>query len=177
IEIQREYLLLAQRHFGSIGGDAEVDDLLQRWESVLERLDDDPMQLDREVDWVIKKRLIDEAQNRSGYPLNHPRLLEIESSYHRLGEESVFAALVRDGKVERLTTDGEVDHAVNHPPETTRAKFRGRFVKMANERRILCGVNWNYIQLYEPYQRLFLSTDPLQAEYEEGQRPASTSVQ
>ncbi len=106
------------------------------------------------------------------FPLNHPRLLEIESSYHRLGEESVFAELVRDGKVERLTTDEEVDHAVNNPPETTRAIFRGRFVKLANERKILCGVNWNYIQLYEPYQRLFLSTDPLQSEYEEASTPS-----
>ena len=85
--------------------------------------------------------------------------------------------LVRDGKVERIVTDEQIDHAVNKPPETTRAIFRGRFVKLANERKILCGVNWNYIQLYEPYQKLFLSADPLQSEYEEGQRPVSTSVQ
>ncbi|MCH8294179.1 proteasome accessory factor PafA2 family protein [Candidatus Poribacteria bacterium] len=135
---------------------------MQRWESVLDRLQEDAMQLDREVDWVIKKRTFDEAQN-----LNHPRLLEIDASYHQLGDESIYAELLRNGKVDRLITDDEIDYAMHHSPDTTRAKFRGRFVKLANERKILCGVNWSYIQLYEPYQKLFLATDPLKAEYEE----------
>jgi proteasome accessory factor A len=72
--------------------------------------------------------------------------------------------------VKQIVTDKQIEHAMHYPPETTRAKFRGRFVKLANERKILCGVNWSYIQLYEPYQKLFLSTDPLQAEYEEASR-------
>lgn len=140
---------------------------MQRWESVLNRLEADPMQLAQEVDWVIKKRLLDEAQNRNSCALNDSRILEIESNYHRLGQESEYAKLVGDGKVERIVTDEETENAMNNPPETTRAKFRGKFVKLANERKILCGVNWSYIQLYEPYQKLFLSADPLKTEFEE----------
>jgi proteasome accessory factor A len=87
-------------------------------------------------------------------------------------EFGLYYKLEKEGRVERIVNDDSIEHAMHHPPETTRAKFRGRFVKLANERKILCGVNWSYIQLYEyePYQKLFLSTDPLQAEYEEASR-------
>ena len=76
----------------------------------------------------------------------------------------------KKGLVERLVTDKEIERAMRHPPKTTRAAFRGRFVKLQNEEKILCGVNWSYIQLYEPYQKLYLSTDPLQPDYEEANR-------
>jgi len=56
------------------------------------------------------------------------------------------------------------------PPENTRAKFRSRFVRQANDKKILCGVNWSYIHLYEPYQKLFLSIDPLKSDYEEASK-------
>ena len=85
-------------------------------------------------------------------------------------EPGLYYKLERKDQVERIVSDDQVDNAMHHPPETTRAKFRGRFVKLANERKILCGVNWSYIQLYEPYQKLFLSTDPMRPEYEEASR-------
>ena len=95
----------------------------------------------------------------------------LDLQYHNIRtDQGLFYKLERRGLVERLTTDEQVSHAMHHPPETTRAKFRGKFVKLANDSKILCGVNWSYIQLYEPYQKLFLSTDPLQAEYEEASR-------
>ena len=95
----------------------------------------------------------------------------LDLQYHNIRPETgLYYKLQRDNLVERIVTDEQVDKAMHLPPETTRAKFRGRFVKLANERKILCGVNWSYIQLYEPYQKLFLSTDPLQAEYEEASR-------
>ena len=56
---------------------------------------------------------------------------------------------------------------MHHAPETTRAKHRGDFVKQANQREILCGVNWSYARLYEPYQKLYLSTDIFSPEFEE----------
>lgn len=124
------------------------------------------------MDWVIKKHPIDEGQSSSGCPLNHPSLLEVASSYHRLGKGRVFAELVRDGKVDRLYTTEEMYDVGNQAPEMTCAKFRGNIVKQANERKILSGVNWSYIQLFEPCQKLFLMTDVLQSEFDsEDTRP------
>ena len=59
VQLQMEYLELARKYtedqFGS-DVDEMTADVLARWESVLTRLAEDPMQLSRELDWVAKLR-------------------------------------------------------------------------------------------------------------------------
>ena len=171
VEMQWEYLECAKQYFEQVESDPVTDQIMARWEYVLTCLETDPMQLDRELDWVIKKKLIETYVESRQLKWNSAKVLMLDLQYHNIRPElGLYYKLEKDGRVERIVSDNEVEHAMHHPPETTRAKFRGRFVKLANERKILCGVNWSYIQLYEPYQKLFLSTDPLQAEYEEASR-------
>src|SRR5690606_21816808 len=57
LQIQREYLELAQKYVQDRYGsepDADTADILQRWESVLDRLSEDPMRLADELDWVAQ---------------------------------------------------------------------------------------------------------------------------
>ena len=171
VEMQWEYLECAKQYFDQAESDPITDQIMARWEYVLTCLETDPMQLDRELDWVIKKKLIETYVTSRQLKWNSAKVMMLDLQYHNIRPElGLYYKLEKDGRVERIVSDNEVEHAMHHPPETTRAKFRGRFVKLANERKILCGVNWSYIQLYEPYQKLFLSTDPLQAEYEEASR-------
>ena len=171
VEMQWEYLECAKQYFEQAESDPVTDQIMARWEYVLTCLETDPMQLDRELDWVIKKKLIETYVTSRQLKWNSAKVMMLDLQYHNIRPElGLYYKLEKDGRVERIVSDDEVEHAMHHPPETTRAKFRGRFVKLANERKILCGVNWSYIQLYEPYQKLFLSTDPLQAEYEEASR-------
>jgi proteasome accessory factor A len=171
VEMQWEYLECARQYFEQAESDPITDQILARWEYVLTCLETDPMQLDRELDWVIKKKLIETYVASRQLKWNSAKVLMLDLQYHNIRPElGLYYKLEKDGRVERIVSDDAIEHAMHHPPETTRAKFRGRFVKLANERKILCGVNWSYIQLYEPYQKLFLSTDPLQAEYEEASR-------
>ena len=171
VEMQWEYLECAKQYFEQVESDPITDQIMARWEYVLTCLETDPMQLDRELDWVIKKKLIETYVESRQLKWNSAKVMMLDLQYHNIRPElGLYYKLEKDGRVERIVSDDEVEHAMHHPPETTRAKFRGRFVKLANERKILCGVNWSYIQLYEPYQKLFLSTDPLQAEYEEASR-------
>ena len=171
VEMQWEYLECAKQYFEQAESDPITDQIMARWEYVLTCLETDPMQLDRELDWVIKKKLIETYVTSRQLKWNSAKVMMLDLQYHNIRPElGLYYKLEKDGRVERIVSDDEVEHAMHHPPETTRAKFRGRFVKLANERKILCGVNWSYIQLYEPYQKLFLSTDPLQAEYEEASR-------
>ena len=171
VEMQWEYLECAKQYFEQAESDPITDQIMARWEYVLTCLETDPMQLDRELDWVIKKKLIETYVESRQLKWNSAKVMMLDLQYHNIRPElGLYYKLEKDGRVERIVSDDEVEHAMHHPPETTRAKFRGRFVKLANERKILCGVNWSYIQLYEPYQKLFLSTDPLQAEYEEASR-------
>jgi proteasome accessory factor A len=171
VEMQWEYLNCAKQYFEQAESDPITDQILARWEYVLTCLETDPMQLDRELDWVIKKKLIETYVASRQLKWNSAKVLMLDLQYHNIRPElGLYYKLEKDGRVERIVSDDAIEQAMHHPPETTRAKFRGRFVKLANERKILCGVNWSYIQLYEPYQKLFLSTDPLQAEYEEASR-------
>ena len=171
VEMQWEYLNCAKQYFEQAESDPITDQILARWEYVLTCLETDPMQLDRELDWVIKKKLIETYVRSRQLKWDSAKVMMLDLQYHNIRPElGLYYKLEKEGRVERIVNDDSIEHAMHHPPETTRAKFRGRFVKLANERKILCGVNWSYIQLYEPYQKLFLSTDPLEAEYEEASR-------
>ena len=62
VELQREYLDLAKKFVEDRYGadaDAQTVDVLDRWESVLERLARDPMECAGELDWVAKLKLLD----------------------------------------------------------------------------------------------------------------------
>ncbi|HEX29166.1 TPA: Pup--protein ligase [Candidatus Poribacteria bacterium] len=171
VEIQRYYLEAAHRYFETEEIDPVSKDVLKKWAYVLDKIAEDPMQLDREIDWVIKKRMIETYVNRRRIRWDDARVHMLDLQYHNIRRKvGLYYILEREGRVERIATDEAIEHAMRNPPETTRAKFRGQFVKLANEQKILCGVNWSYIQLYEPCQQLYLSTDPLDPVYEEASK-------
>src|SRR2546430_1476658 len=53
LQMQLEYLEYATRYVDSISPDPATKDVLARWTDVLTKLETDPMQLGRELDWVI----------------------------------------------------------------------------------------------------------------------------
>ena len=66
----------------------------------------------------------------------------IDLQYHDVRrDKGLYYRLEAAGKVERLTTDDEVDRAIMDPPEDTRAYFRGRCISMypGRDRRGLLG--------------------------------------
>jgi len=170
-ELQRIYLETAKRYFELVEPDETSKDIMEKWEYVLDAIEVDPMQLDRELDWVIKKKVIDSYVKNRNLKWDSAKVAMLDLQYHniRIGR-GLYYLLEKEDRVEKIVDAQAVTRAMHHPPESTRAKFRGRFVRLANDRKILCGVNWSYIQLYEPYQKLFLSTDPLKADYEEASR-------
>ena len=176
VELQWQYFECAKQYFEQAESDPITEQVMKRWEYVLKHLARDPSSLDRELDWVIKKKLIETYVASRNLNWDSADVSMLDLQYHNIRKEGekkktgLYYKLERKDQVERIVTDEQVDKAMHLPPETTRAKFRGRFVKLANERKILCGVNWSYIQLYEPYQKLFLSTDPMKSEYEEASR-------
>ena len=175
VELQWQYFECAKQYFKHAESDSTTDEVMEKWEYVLKHLARDPSALDQELDWVIKKKLIETYVARRNLKWDSAKVSRLDLEYHNIRREGkksrgFYYKLERNNRVKRIITDEDIDNAMHYPPETTRAKFRGRFVKLANERKILCGVNWSYIQLYEPYQKLFLSTDPMRPEYEEASR-------
>ena len=124
----------------------------------------DPWSLDRECDWVIKHRLIEHYRRREGVPLTHPKVALIDLQYHDVSRErGLFYKMQNRGLVERTCTDEEIETAVDQPPQTTRAKLRGEFIRRAKERRRDFTVDWVHLKLNDQAQRTVLCKDPFKS--------------
>jgi proteasome accessory factor A len=167
LDIQREYLGRALDYADSHGFDEDEQRALAMWEHCMSGLENDPFSLDREVDWVIKHRLIEEYRERHGLELSDPRVQLLDLQYHDISRSrSPFHRLEARGLVERVCTDAEIDVAVDEPPSTTRARLRGEFIRRAKERRRDYTVDWVHLKLNDQAQRTVVCKDPFCAEDE-----------
>ncbi len=130
VQLQMEYLDLARKYvedrYGSDADDQTLD-VLARWESVLDRLERDPMSLATELDWVAKLKLLEQYRQRDGLEWDDPKLQMIDIQYSDIRpEKGLYQRLVQGGRIQRLLTDETVERAMHEPPTDTRAYFRGR---------------------------------------------------
>jgi proteasome accessory factor PafA2 len=129
VQLQIHYLELARKYVDREDDTPENREVVERWGSVLEALERDPMSLSRQLDWVAKLRILDGYRERDGVEWGDPKLRAIDLQYHDVRRaKGLYHRLDRAGKVERLTTDEAVERAVMEPPEGTRAYFRGRCI-------------------------------------------------
>src|SRR5918994_6324813 len=118
---------------------ADVDpiaaDVLDRWESVLDRLGRDPLLCADELDWVAKLRLLEGYREREGLGWASHKLQLVDLQYADVRpEKGLYHRLVARGSMKRLLSDGDTQHAMVQPPDDTRAYFRGRCLgKYASE--------------------------------------------
>jgi proteasome accessory factor A len=130
VQLQMEYLDLAKKYVEDrLGSDADEQtvDVLARWESVLTRLETDPMLCARELDWVAKLQLLEQYRDRDGLEWDDAKLHAIDLQYADLRpDKGLYHRLLRLGRIDRLLTDEEVVKAIHLPPVDTRAYFRGR---------------------------------------------------
>jgi proteasome accessory factor A len=129
IDLQWEYLDLAKTYVKEHDATASNADVLQRWESVLNGIEEDPLSMHRELDWAAKHHLMEGYRERDGLDWDDPKLRMIDLQYHDVRrEKGLYFKLVASGKVDRLVTDTEIEHAIMNPPEDTRAFFRGNCI-------------------------------------------------
>ncbi|HEY3528317.1 MAG TPA: depupylase/deamidase Dop [Nocardioides sp.] len=130
LQLQGEYLELARKYVDDrLGSDADPQtvDVLDRWESVLTRLAQDPMLCARELDWVAKLKLLNSYRERDGIDWDNAKLQLIDYQYSDVRpDKGLYQRLVQLGRIERLLDDDAVERAMHHPPDDTRAYFRGR---------------------------------------------------
>ncbi len=128
VQLQMEYLDLARKFVETNGDDDEQSrDVLDRWESVLVRLEADPMSLARELDWVAKLKMLQSYRDRDGLEWDAAKLQLVDLQYADIRpEKGLYNRLVSLGRMDRLVTDQEIHDAIAQPPEDTRAYFRGR---------------------------------------------------
>jgi proteasome accessory factor A len=142
--------------------DPVIGRTLELWGRVLKALEGDDLSgIEREIDWVIKMRLLDRYMEKHDLSLSSSRIAQLDLAYHDISRErGLFYLLERRGLVERVTRDLDVFEAKSVPPQTTRAKLRGDFVKRAQERHRDFTVDWVHLKLNDQAQRTVLCKDP-----------------
>jgi proteasome accessory factor A len=164
LEIQSEYLDRVQTFVDrrDLSGDPTVVRILSLWRKTLKAVESgDHSMIDREIDWAIKKSLIDRYMSKHDLSLSSPRISQIDMAYHDINRSrGLYYLLERNGLVDRLLADIEVFEAKSVPPQTTRAKLRGDFVRRAQERRRDFTVDWVHLKLNDQAQRTVLCKDP-----------------
>lgn len=164
LDIQWEYLDRAMRFSRSPGFPPEVQKAVDYWEHLLTGLEKDPMTLDREVDWVIKHRLLERYGDRRGVPMSDPRMSMMDLSYHDVDRtRGLFYIMEARGMVDRVVDDDKIALAVRRPPQTTRARLRGAFIKAAKARKRDFTVDWVHLKLNDQAQRTVMCKDPFKA--------------
>jgi proteasome accessory factor A len=165
LEIQREYHGKATDFIARRGGDATVQRVLDLWGRTLTAVETGDLSLvDREIDWVTKLQVIERYRSKHDLPLSSPRIAQLDLAYHDVNRaRGLYYLLERTGAVHRATTDLATFEAKSVPPQTTRARLRGEFIKSAQEKRRDFTVDWVHLKLNDQAQRTVLCKDPFRA--------------
>ena len=149
-----------------------VDSVLDLWERTLKAIESEDLALvEREIDWVIKYRLIQRYREQHGLALENPRIAQLDLAYHDINRDrGLYYLLEKRGSVARVVSDLDIFAAKSIPPQTTRARLRGDFIRRAQEKRRDFTVDWVHLKLNDQAQRTVLCKDPFRSHDERVQR-------
>ncbi len=142
LDAQWHYLELVKKYVDQGDGDDDSRAVVDVWEEILVDLERDPLSTADRLDWTAKLRLLDGFRSRDGLDWDDPKLRLLSLQYHDVDpDRGLYHRLVKSGRMRRLFTDDEVAEAALHPPETTRAYFRGISVRKFAD--ALVAANWD----------------------------------
>ncbi|NYI41572.1 Pup--protein ligase [Demequina lutea] len=162
-DLQESCLEAVRDHLdGVIERTDEVDAILDLWERGVGAVrTQDASGVDTEIEWAIKRRLIERYRDRLGCALDDPRLARLEMAYHDVSpSRGVFNRLQADGLVKRVVSEQDILNAQTQPPATTRAALRGRFVTAALASGHDYTVDWVHLKISGTDPRTVLLKDP-----------------
>lgn len=146
----------------------ELARVVDLWKRTLQAIDtQDFSGVDREIDWVIKRSLLNRYRERLGGDWSHPKLAQIDLTYHDIRPgRGLYSVLEQRGMVKRWIDDAAINAAVDTAPQTTRAKLRGEFLAVARELDAAVTVDWTRMKVNRPepmteeFSDPFVSEDP-----------------
>jgi proteasome accessory factor A len=165
LEIQTEYHDRAAEFVDREGYGTVHRQMLELWGRTLKAVDSGDLSLiEREIDWATKFQLIERYRAKRDLPLSSPRVAQMDLAYHDIRRDrGLYYLLERAGQVDRVAHEPRVFEAKNVPPQTTRAKLRGEFIRRAQEKRRDFTVDWVHLKLNDQAQRTVLCKDPFKA--------------
>ncbi|GGS72160.1 MULTISPECIES: Pup--protein ligase [Streptomyces] len=166
LEVQREYfdkaLDFCDRRGIRTGTVAQV---LELWGRTLEAIESEELdRIETEIDWVMKYKLIERYRAKHNMTMSHPRVAQIDLAYHDIHRRrGLYYLLEKKGQAARICNDLKIFEGKSVPPQTTRARLRGDFIRRAQEQRRDFTVDWVHLKLNDQAQRTVLCKDPFRS--------------
>ncbi|MFE7749915.1 MULTISPECIES: Pup--protein ligase [unclassified Streptomyces] len=166
IEVQREYYEKAVDFVERRGiRTGNVDQVLELWGRTLDAIEaEDLDRIGTEIDWVMKYKLIERYRAKHNMTMSNPRVAQIDLAYHDIHRRrGLYYLLERKGQAARICNDMKIFEGKSVPPQTTRARLRGDFIRRAQEQRRDFTVDWVHLKLNDQAQRTVLCKDPFRS--------------
>ncbi|XBH22799.1 Pup--protein ligase [Jonesiaceae bacterium BS-20] len=165
-QMQQEYLERVRNFVDRSGGPTEVDrQVFDLWERGITAVETQDFSLvDKELDWAIKHKLVTRYQERLGCALDDPRIARLDLAYHDISRTDGLAhKMTQRALINTVVTEEEITTASKNPPQTTRAKLRGDFVRAAQDASKDYTVDWVHLKINDQSQRTVMCKDPFLA--------------
>lgn len=146
IDIQRRYREIVIRlvHRITPHVDHDTQEILDAWGETLDQLTHDPLQCHRTVEWVAKYTLLDAMRRRGNLTWDHPKLAMMDFQWSDVRPERSLATKLLDaGRLDTITNEEAITNAIAHPPQDTRAYFRGEV--MDRYPQVITGASWDSV--------------------------------
>ncbi|WP_217214436.1 Pup--protein ligase [Streptomyces sp. R28] len=166
LEVQREYYEKAVDFCERRGiRTGTVEQVLELWGRTLDAIEaEDLDRIGTEIDWVIKYKLIERYRAKHNMTMSHPRVAQIDLAYHDIHRRrGLYYLLEKKGQAARICNDLKIFEGKSVPPQTTRARLRGDFIRRAQEQRRDFTVDWVHLKLNDQAQRTVLCKDPFRS--------------
>ncbi|MFI0506663.1 Pup--protein ligase [Streptomyces albogriseolus] len=166
LEVQREYyekaLDFCERRGIRTG---TVDQVLELWGRTLDAIESEDLdRIGTEIDWVMKYKLLERYRAKHNMTMSHPRVAQIDLAYHDIHRRrGLYYLLEKKGQAARICNDLKIFEGKSLPPQTTRARLRGDFIRRAQEQRRDFTVDWVHLKLNDQAQRTVLCKDPFRS--------------
>lgn len=166
LEVQREYYEKAVDFVDRRGiRTGTVEQVLELWGRALEAIETEDLdRIATEIDWVMKYKLIERYRAKNNMTMSHPRVAQIDLAYHDIHRRrGLYYLLEKKGQAARICNDLKIFEGKSVPPQTTRARLRGDFIRRAQEQRRDFTVDWVHLKLNDQAQRTVLCKDPFRS--------------
>ncbi|KQB85744.1 Pup--protein ligase [Corynebacterium lowii] len=162
LDIQSAFCEAAENWLAQRPEDDSLTAVVDLWRRTLEALvSGDYSGIDREVDWAIKYSLLNRYRERLDCGWEHPKLAQINLAYHDIRPGRGLARVLEaKGLIRRWSTEAEVRAAVEEPPQSTRARLRGDFLRRARQLGAPVTVDWLRLKVNRPEPQFIELGDP-----------------
>ena len=166
LEVQREYYEKAVDFCERRGiRTGIVEQVLELWGRTLDSIESEDLdRIGTEIDWVMKYKLLERYRAKHNMTMSHPRVAQIDLAYHDIHRRrGLYYLLEKKGQAARICNDLKIFEGKSVPPQTTRARLRGDFIRRAQEQRRDFTVDWVHLKLNDQAQRTVLCKDPFRS--------------